>query len=167
MSDATIPLAADVNRSEPVLAVSEPFEVVYHREFPRMVRLATALVDRPEQAEEIVQDAFAQLYLRYRLVANPAGYVRVSVLNGCRKALRRRAVARRFNPPAGDDATLGYNHVLDAVRRLPDRQRRMIALRYDLQLTDSEIADTLGVPIGTVKSTIHRALAQLRNEVTP
>ena len=57
--------------------------------------------------------------------------------------------------------------MLDAVRRLPDRQRRMIALRYQLQLTDSEIAETLGVPVGTVKSTIHRALARLRTEVTP
>lgn len=168
MTDAALPLAGtDVTRTDPVLAVSEPFEVVYHREYPRMVRLATALVDRADQAEEVVQDAFAQLYLRYRVVTNPVGYVRVSVLNGCRKVLRRRAVARRWNPPADDDATLGFNHVLDAVRRLPDRQRRMIALRYELQLTDTEIADTLGVPVGTVKSTIHRALAQLRTEVTP
>ncbi len=179
MSDAAIPLAGtNVNRPDPALvatavtavAVSEPFDTVYHREFRPMVRLATALVDRPEQAEEVVQDAFAQLYLRYRVVTNPVGYLRVSVLNGCRKVLRRRAVARRFRPePDGpvDGADRSFNHVLDAVRRLPDRQRRMIALRYELQLTDSEIAETLGVPVGTVKSTIHRALAQLRTEVTP
>lgn len=42
----------------------------------------------------------------------------------------------------------------------------MVVLRYDLQLTDAEIADTLGVPIGTVKSTLHRALAALRKEIT-
>ena len=39
-------------------------------------------------------------------------------------------------------------------------------LRYELQLTDAEIAETLKVPIGTVKSTLHRAIAQLRQEVT-
>ena len=61
---------------------------------------------------------------------------------------------------------LGYNHVVDAVRRLPSRQRAVILLRYDLQLTDSEIAETLGVPLGTVKSTLHRAIARLREEIT-
>jgi len=165
MSDATIPLAADVTPIQ--VQVKEPFDALYHREFDRMVRLATALVDRTEEAEEVVQEAFAQVYLRYRVVTNPVGYLRVSVLNGCRKVLRRRAVARRWRPEPEDPAALGFDHVLDAVRRLPDRQRRMIALRYQLQLTDSEIAETLGVPVGTVKSTIHRALARLRTEVTP
>ena len=165
MSDATIPLAADVTPIQ--VQVKEPFDALYHREFDRMVRLATALVDRTEEAEEVVQEAFAQVYLRYRVVENPVGYLRVSVLNGCRKVLRRRAVARRWRPEPEDPAALGFDHVLDAVRRLPDRQRRMIALRYQLQLTDSEIAETLGVPVGTVKSTIHRALARLRTEVTP
>jgi DNA-directed RNA polymerase specialized sigma24 family protein len=42
----------------------------------------------------------------------------------------------------------------------------MVVLRYDLQLTDSEIADTLGVPLGTVKSTLWRALSALRQEIT-
>ena len=42
----------------------------------------------------------------------------------------------------------------------------MIVLRYDLQLTDSEIAETLGVPLGTVKSTLSRALSALRQEIT-
>ena len=42
----------------------------------------------------------------------------------------------------------------------------MIVLRYDLQLTDAEIAETLGVPIGTVKSTIYRALGALRQELS-
>ena len=59
------------------------------------------------------------------------------------------------------------NHVVDAIRRLPHRQRSMIVLRYDLQLTDAEIAATLDVPIGTVKSTIHRALDALRKEIRP
>lgn len=163
MSDATIPMAADVTPTQ--VALKEPFDTVYHREFGAMVRLAVALVDRVEEAEEVVQEAFAQLYLRYRVVTNPVGYLRVSVLNGCRKVLRRRAVARRWRPEPEDPAALGFDHVLDAVRRLPDRQRRMIALRYQLQLTDSEIAETLGVPVGTVKSTIHRALARLRTEV--
>ena len=59
-----------------------------------------------------------------------------------------------------------FNHVIDAVRRLPTKQRNVVVLRYELQLSDQEIADTLGVPLGTVKSTLHRALARLRTEVS-
>lgn len=143
----------------------DPFDVVYHREFRSMVRMATALVDSPEQAEEVVQDAFAALYLKYRLVNEPVAYLRVTVLNGCRRVLRRRRVMRRQPPLAAESGELGYNHVLDAVRRLPARQRNAITLRYELQLSDAEIAQILGMPLGTVKSTLHRALARLRTEV--
>jgi len=149
------------------IELRDPFDVVYHREFRSMVRMAMALVDNAEQAEEVVQDAFAALYVKYRLVNDPVPYVRVCVLNGCRKVLRRRRTMRRQPPFAAEPAELVYNHVLDAVRRLPTRQRNAITLRYELQLSDAEIADTLGMPIGTVKSTLHRALARLRSEVTP
>lgn len=163
MSDVDLP-TGEVPASR--IDVREPFEALYQREFRPMVRLATALVDEPGLAEEVVQEAFAALYLRYRVVENPVAYLRVCVLNGGRRVLRRRRLARR-HPPIPDDAgELVFNHVLDAVRRLPSRQRNAIVLRYELQLSDSEIADTLGVPLGTVKSTIHRALARLRTEVT-
>jgi len=158
MSDATVPLVNDVE-------FRDPFDVVYHREFRTMVRLATALVDSTEQAEEVVQEAFAALYLKYRLVNDPVAYVRVCVLNGCHKVLRRRRLMRRQPPPTAESSELGFNHVLDAVRRLPARQRNAITLRYELQLSDAEIAETLGMPLGTVKSTLHRALARLRTEV--
>ena len=148
------------------VVVREPFDTLYHREFAGLVRLAMVLVDSQEQAEEVVQDAFAALYLKYRLVSTPLPYVRASVLNGSRKVLRRRLLVRRLpNEPQADGA-LVYNHVIDAVRRLPARQRAAVVLRYELQLTDAEIAETLKVPLGTVKSTLHRAIVRLREEVT-
>ncbi|MGZ4805397.1 MAG: SigE family RNA polymerase sigma factor, partial [Ilumatobacteraceae bacterium] len=61
------------------VSVREPFDVLYQREFVGLVRLAMVLVDNQEQAEEVVQDAFAGLYLRYRVVASPLAYVRASV----------------------------------------------------------------------------------------
>lgn len=146
--------------------VRESFDTLYHREFMGLVRLAMVLVDNQEQAEEVVQDAFAALYLRYRLVSTPLAYVRASVLNGSRKVLRRRLLARRYAGQQPVDSELDYNHVIDAVRRLPSRQRAAVVLRYELQLTDAEIAETLKMPIGTVKSTLHRGLARLRLEVT-
>ncbi len=87
------------------------------------------------------------------------------MLNGCRKVLRWRRLMRRQPPLAVESGELVYNHVLDVVRRLPSRQRNAITLRYELQLGDAEIAETLGMPLGTVKSTLHRALARLRSEV--
>ena len=146
--------------------VHEPFDTFYHREFAGLVRLAMVLVDSQEQAEEVVQDAFAALYVRYRVVATPLAYIRASVLNGGRKVLRRRVLSRRFLGHPQPDGEMVYNHVIDAVRRLPARQRAAVVLRYELQLTDAEIAQTLKVPLGTVKSTLHRAIAQLREEIT-
>jgi RNA polymerase sigma factor (sigma-70 family) len=148
------------------VSVREPFEALYQREFVGLVRLAMVLVDNQEQAEEVVQDAFAGLYLRYRVVSRPLAYVRASVLNGCRKVLRRRLLVRRYAGQPTDESELIYNHVLDAIRRLPPRQRAAVVLRYELQLTDAEIAGTLKMPLGTVKSTLHRALARLRLEVS-
>ena len=160
MTDAAVPFAHDT------VAVREPFEAFYQREFRTMVRLATALVDERGAAEEVVQEAFAAVYLRYRVVDNPTAYLRVCVLNGARKVLRRRLLLRRQPALAEEHGDLGFNHVVDAVRRLPARQRNAVVLRYELQLSDHEIAETLGVPVGTVKSTLHRALARLRTEVT-
>lgn len=148
------------------VSVRESFDVLYHREFAGLVRLAMVLVDNQEQAEEVVQDAFAGLYLKYRVVSSPLAYVRASVLNGSRKVLRRRLMMRRHPAQPVDDGELVYNHVIDAIRRLPARQRAAVVLRYELQLTDAEIAETLNMPLGTVKSTLHRAIARLRLEVT-
>lgn len=163
---AAIDLSPELRRATMVDIDRPSFEQLYRLEYASMIRVAHALVDTRHQAEEVVQDAFAAVYERYDRLDRPAAYLRVTVLNGCRRVLRRRILQRRQPVPPGEDGELGYNHVLDAIRRLPHRQRSMIVLRYDLQLTDSEIADTLGVPIGTVKSTIHRALEALRKEIT-
>ena len=168
MEHATEPMIQVVQFGESADEPATPFDTLYHREYHAMVRLATALVDYQEKAEEVVQEAFAQLYTRYAQVDNPVAYVRVSVLNGCRRVLRRRRLARAFHTMSQVDyenGELGFNHLLDAVRRLPTTQRNAVTLRYELQLTDAEIATTLGIPLGTVKSTLHRALTRLRTEV--
>ena len=149
-----------------ITPVGPTFDELYTAQYASMVRLAHSLVDTRPRAEEIAQDAFAAVYERYERLANPTAYLRACVLNGCRRAIRRRMLRRAREVVAHEGGTeLTYNHVLDAVRRLPHRQRSMIALRYDLQLTDTEIAATLDVPLGTVKSTLHRALTTLRQEI--
>ena len=160
------------NRAEPALIEAlragdeRAFRSVFAQFDPLMRRVARGYARSDAVAEEVVQDSFAAVYERFHRLDNPEAYLRVTVLNGCRRALRRRMLSRRQPIPPSEDGVLGASHVVDAIRRLPHKQRSMIVLRYDLQLTDCEIADTLGVPVGTVKSTIHRALAELRKELS-
>jgi RNA polymerase sigma factor (sigma-70 family) len=150
----------------PVQVAASGFEELYAAQYAPMVRLAHALVDSRPRAEEVVQDAFAAVYERFDRLDHPTAYLRTCALNGCRRAIRRRVLRRsRELAVVEHGSELTYNHVLDAIRGLPHKQRSMIALRYDLQLTDAEIAATLEVPLGTVKSTLHRALATLRQEI--
>ena len=137
-----------------------------------LLRLAYLMLgDRPS-AEDVVQDAFFGLYRNWARLADhdrALAYVRSSVLNGCRSALRRRAVGRRlttYQPPAASaEATaLGYEErreVMQAVRRLPGRQREALVLRFYLDLPDAEIARIMGLRPSSVRSATHRALKAL------
>ena len=139
-----------------------------------LVRLALVMVGNLATAEDVVQDAFERLFrgwpgLHQR--ASGLAYVRSSVLNGCRSVHRRAAVARRHAPrlaerpdasgPDGASAAADRRDLAAALRRLPRRQREVLVLRYYLDLDVAEIADTLRISPGTVRSTITRGLAGL------
>lgn len=147
------------------LRVVESIESAYHRLYPQLVRLAFLLVDTTEHAEEAVQEAFAKAYPKWSRVENPDAYLRTAVLNTCRRVQRRRMLVRRTPDHRPDDAVLGADHVSDVVRALPTQMRQVVVLHYYLQLSYPEIADTLGVPLGTVKSTLNRARARLKEEL--
>jgi RNA polymerase sigma-70 factor (sigma-E family) len=139
-----------------------------------LIRLAVVMLgDRPA-AEDVVQEAFCGLYRHWHGLSdstNALAYVRSSVINGCRSALRRRVrqltVVGAEQPGEADsaesEALLGEEHrqVLLAIRRLPSRQREALVLRYYLDLDEGEIAASMRVSRGTVKSTTSRALAAL------
>jgi RNA polymerase sigma-70 factor (sigma-E family) len=142
-------------------------EEVYRRAYRSLVRTAYLLVDKREVAEEIVQDAFAKAFPKWGRLREPEAYLRTCVVNGCRRLhRRRRLIARTARPaPIAQQPDEG-DHIADLVRSLPSRQREVVVLRYYLQATDQEIADTLRIPVGTVKSTLNRARARLREELT-
>lgn len=162
---------------EPAAAGSVPvarevdFAQVYGAHRLAFVRLAVLLVDDLCLAEEIVQDAFLGLHRhtwRLRDPDNAVAYVRSAVVNGSRSALRRRRVARLYVVPhsphsaSAEAAVLvGEEHreVLAAVRQLPERQRAVLVLRYWMELPVRDVAETLKISEGTVKSTTARALA--------
>lgn len=146
---------------------------LYRQEWPGLLRLAVLLTGDRGLSEDLVQDAFVALQRRFHRLADPAGaagYLRVSVINGARSAHRRRLVAWRHQrvehsdqPPLDSGLLLAEEHqeVLSAVRRLPRRQQEVLILRYWSGLSEAEIASTLGVSRGTVKTCASRALATL------
>lgn len=139
-----------------------------------MVRLAIFLVDDPHTAEDVVQDAFAAVCRRHgaRLddLQDAHAYLHTAVVNAARSVLRRRRTARAYTPPhqgpgapVDEPLLLAEEHrqVLDALAHLTARQREVLVLRYWSELTEAQIAETLGVSRGTVKSTASRALGTL------
>ena len=152
---------------EPTTTVeSDWFASLYREHWDGMVRLAFVMVDDRAVAEELVQDAFARVFRSRDTVNDPLPYLRSAVYNACRNHHRGERVRRRHLRAAVDaEAPLG-DHVIDAVRRLRPERRALVVLRYYSGLTDVEIAATTGMPLGTVKSTLHRALAELREALS-
>lgn len=144
------------------------FVDLYATAYGPMVRLGHLLTGSNEVGEEIAQDAFGRAYLVFDTLDNPGGYVRRSVVNGCRSWQRRRAVERRFAaravaPPAAVDRA--PSDLLDALAALPFRQRAALVLRFYEDRTMDEIAAALGCRTGTAKSLVSRGLARLREQV--
>ncbi len=141
-----------------------------------LLRLAVVMLGDQQAAEDVVQDAFFGLYRRWGTLQDPdraLSYVRSSVFNGCRTVLRRRKRDREFaladpGPQAAAESAeasvlLSEEHrtVLAAMRRLPDRQREAVALRYCLDMPVDQVAQAMGVSLGTVKSATSRGIAAL------
>ena len=137
-----------------------------------LLRLAVIMLGDRQAAEDVVQDAFLGLFRRWGALHDPEralAYVRSSVFNGCRTVQRKRARNRQFMlaDPDVESAearvVLGEEHreVLAALRRLPDRQREAVALRYCLDMPVGDVARAMGVTEGTVKSATSRGIAAL------
>ena len=147
---------------------------LYQSHWTGLVRLATLLTRDASVAEEIVQDAFVALHRRWASLDDPlaaTGYLRTSVINGARSALRHRGVTERYRQPgppepAGPEELAVRSTqdaaVLEALRTLSRRQQEVLVLRYYADLSEAEIAATLGLTKGAVKSHAHRGIAALR-----
>ena len=158
-------------------SADEALEQLYAAHWRRLVRLSVLLVRDVGTAEEVVQDAFVAVHARWSRLRDPdlaLAYLRQAVVNRSRSALRHRAVvarhvARETGPASAggaDEVTLAGSRrdaVLEAMRALPRRQREVLALRYYLDLSEAEIADTLGISRGAVKSHASRGAAALRD----
>jgi RNA polymerase sigma-70 factor (sigma-E family) len=178
MGTAMAALRWSMPRPEPAAepgGVDAGVELLFRTQRLPLVRLAKLLVDDKETAEDIVQDAFAALQRRWGSLVSEdaaAAYLRTCVVNGSRSALRRRHVARttrwpdengQMVEPADGPIMLAAEHreVISALRRLPQRQREVLVLRYWAELREADIARTLGISVGAVKSSASRGRAAM------
>jgi RNA polymerase sigma factor (sigma-70 family) len=156
-------------------------ERLYEAHYWPMVRLAGLLLDADE-AEDVVQDVFVSVHRRggdvLRDPAAAQAYLRRAVVNVCRSAIRRRMAVRRRQRALEASAWVGrvdqpsseaivvvsaeQRELLALVAALPRRQRECLVLRYWADLTDREVAEALGVSVGSVKQHLSRATATLR-----
>jgi RNA polymerase sigma-70 factor (sigma-E family) len=164
-------------RSEPSVSsgveAADVVTALYRKHAGSLTRLAMVIIRDPGAAEHVVQDAFCGLYRRWPQLSNPASapfYLRSSALNGCRSVLRQRVrhtgkqLAEPSAPSAESDALIGEEHrdLLAGLRQLPQRQREaLLTLRFFADLTEAEIAQTMGISRGTVRSTVSRGMSAL------
>jgi RNA polymerase sigma-70 factor (sigma-E family) len=147
---------------------------IYQTQYKSLVRLALLLVHDVPTAEEVVQDAFEAMHKasrRLRETEKALSYLRQSVVNKSRSVLRHRTVVDKNAPKPAPDmpsaelgaiAAIERSEVISALRTLPDRQREALVLRYYADLSEAEIAGTMGISRGAVKSHTARGMSALR-----
>ncbi|MFL6060499.1 MAG: RNA polymerase sigma factor [Marmoricola sp.] len=164
---------AAISTEEPVIDADAALEQLYAGHYTRLLRLAVLLLRDRELAEDVVQDSFVALHRHWRRIdrGNAPAYLARTVVNRSRSAQRHRVVVARHRPQpladgvAADVPVLAREkraQVLDALAALPTRQREVLVLRYYLDLSEREIAQTLGISSGAVKSHASRGAAALR-----
>ena len=144
------------------------FDALYKGSNAGMIRLAWLLVGSRAVAEDVVHDAFLAVHQRWTTIDNPGGYLRRTVVNESLRWHRRREHEHRLlavvgePPPTGDPAV---DTMWDVIQGLRLERRAVVVLRYWADLPHAEIAEILGCPVSTVRTRLHRALADLRKEV--
>lgn len=152
------------------------FEAYMAARQPSLLRTAYLLTGDQHTAEDLVQTALAKLYLSWDKVQEREhvdGYVRRILVNEnnslWRRAWKRREVSTDDVPDrqvVTDRPDDGRSAALwEFVQTLPRRQRAVVVLRFYEDLSEAEVADILGISVGTVKSQASRALAALRSRL--
>ncbi|GAB3074079.1 SigE family RNA polymerase sigma factor [Nocardioides zeae] len=145
---------------------------------PRLTALARSISRETAAADDLVQGVMEQMWIVWQKdrPVNPHSYARTALvrrhISSQRRAHRRREVLGMDPtdvpaPSSFDAATSDRWMLVDALRRLPPRQREVVVLRYFEDLTIEEVADLLGISQGAVKRHAHRGVARLRTILAP
>ena len=154
-------------------AASTDFGGIFAAHHAEALRIAYLLTGDAHRAEDAVSDAFVKVYRRWNRggIDHPRAYIRRAVVNEVNSRFRRLALERRQaekrsaddrGARAHDDRLADADEMFTALRGLPERQRTAVVLRYYADMTEAETADVMGVSVGTVKSTVSRALDRMR-----
>ncbi len=161
---------------------SSAFRHLIDRHQSRLYSFAYSLVENGEEARDVVQETFIAAYQalpRYVPQGTFHAWLHKIAMNQCLRRLRSRKKTVAWDdvdplmtdPSPGPEESLfseeSRRAVRDAIRRLPDDYRVVVALRYDTQLSYQEIAETLGVPVTTVETRLFRAKEKLRRLLQP
>jgi RNA polymerase sigma factor (sigma-70 family) len=154
--------------------VHEPartFEAFFYEHYESVRRSLTIALADPLLAEELAQDAFTRALSQWRRVSQmerPAGWVYVVALRAGRRRRGTRShemiADQRTNTDIADDVS-GDVSLAELIGRLPERQRTAVVLRYLVDLPLHDVAEAMDCALGTVKSTLHAALARLGVEL--
>jgi RNA polymerase sigma-70 factor (ECF subfamily) len=153
---------------------AEAFEALYRRHRDWVVRLARRFTGNDQDALDVLQETWRYfigklpgLRLRARMTTFLYPVVRnlsISIIRRRRGHVRDEAVLSAIPAAEPSDPTGGRSELAAAMSSLPDAQRETLLMRYVDDMSLQEIAEALGVPLGTVKSRIHNALAALRED---
>jgi RNA polymerase sigma-70 factor, ECF subfamily len=154
------------------MTADRDFVAFYQTNYGRLVVQVFAVTGDLQDAEDVVQEAFARAYLRWGRLRGydlPAAWVRKVAFNLALQSLRRARRALRLSERLDLtlQAALATEHLefVDALRHLPLRHRQVLALRYLADLSVEEIARDLGLPVGTIKSRLARARKGLATQL--
>lgn len=146
----------------------------YQKHYRSLLGLAALLLDDTASCEDVVQEAFIRVHSARRRVRDPEktlAYLRQTVVNLSRSALRRRILGLKLlTKPMPDMASaeegaydqLERDALIKAMRGLQRRQREVLVLRYFVDMTEAQVAETLGISLGSVKAYGSRGIAALR-----
>lgn len=150
---------------------------LYDAAYRRLVGQLSVMTGSLTEAEDVVQEAFVKAILHERTlqqVANPEAWIRTVAVNLARSRWRR---VKRFahlmpqldvdKPWDRGDLSEDRSMLIDAMRQLPANQREALALHHIADLPVADVAETLGVPVGTVKARLSRGRAALGTLLSP
>jgi RNA polymerase sigma factor (sigma-70 family) len=159
-----------MSREERLLSetrLGRSFSDFYRAELDGQVRRAALLTGSTEQANDVVHDAFTEVFRRWDRLDEPGAYLNRAVLNRCRDVARHRSRrGRLMTRLISDDAAWDAEPIADLLDTLPFKQRAAVVLKFYVGLSNLEIAEALDCPPGSVGPCLDRALKQLR-EVMP
>ncbi|MFF7472552.1 SigE family RNA polymerase sigma factor [Streptomyces sp. NPDC008092] len=146
----------------------------YRAHYRSLLGLAALLLDDTASCEDVVQEAFIRVHSARKRVRDPEktlAYLRQTVVNLSRSALRRRILGLKLlSKPMPDAASaeegaydqLERRDLIQAMKGLQRRQREVLVLRYFADMTEAQVAETLGISLGSVKAYGSRGIAALR-----